>query len=373
MLTTALVLGYSSSDAGFIYDCDCSSYGMGAVLSHKQDGVERVISYYSKSFTKVERNYCVTRQEIFTVVSSVKHYHHYLYSAKFTIRTDHSALRWLLKTLKNPEGQVSRWIEVLSAYNFSIEQRAGKLHGNCDGLSRIPCNVCPCCKRLEEKEMQNSSEGNCACKAQAVEPDLFKVKEGISRSSEPNSSLSPCFIEQTQAQSQSVPYRRVNTRSQTDSCTEMRTWLDTKCADDIKFEQNRNPKISSVITWKNEACERPVWERVSHLDTDYKSYWTQWKRLFIKDGILYHKWICKTTGRDHFELEYVDLESLYVYLANVMHDLALHTVLDSENHQMKVVLTTKCRRLSPKWNNIESSKQTIKILNWPIFCKLSKW
>ena len=39
--------------------------------------------------------------------------------------------------------------------------------------------------------MQNSSEGNCACKAQAVEPDLFKVKEGTSRSSEPNSSLSP--------------------------------------------------------------------------------------------------------------------------------------------------------------------------------------
>ena len=80
-------------------------------------------------------------------------------------------------------------------------------------------------------------------------------------------------------------------------------------------------------------------------------------------------------SRVNFDKQYVDLESLYVYLANVMHDLALglHTVLDSENHKMKVVLTTKCRRLSPKWNNIESSKQTIKILNWPIFCKLSKW
>ena len=37
---------------------------------------------------------------------------------------------------------------------------AGKLLGNCDCLSRILCNVCPGCKRLEEKEMQNS-KGNC--------------------------------------------------------------------------------------------------------------------------------------------------------------------------------------------------------------------
>ena len=92
---------------------------MGAVLSQKQDGVERVISYYSKSLSKAERNYCVTRRELLAVVSSVKHYHHYLYSAKFTIRTDHSALHWLLKTFKNPEGQVSRWIEVLSANNIA--------------------------------------------------------------------------------------------------------------------------------------------------------------------------------------------------------------------------------------------------------------
>ena len=37
----------------------------------------------------------------------------------------------------------------------------------------------------------------------------------------------------------------------------------------------------------------------------------------------------------------VDLESLYVYLANCMHDLASNTELDSENHKMKVMLTPK--------------------------------
>ena len=62
-----------------------------------------------------------------------------------------------------------------------------------------------------------------------------------------------------------------------------------------------------------------------------------------------------------------NLESLYVYLANCMHDLASNTELDSENHKMKVVLIPKFRHLSPKMNNIEPRKQTIKILNRPFF------
>ena len=56
VLTTAPVLGYPHSDAKLIVDCDCSGYGMGVVLSQKQDGVERIISYFSKSLSKAERN-----------------------------------------------------------------------------------------------------------------------------------------------------------------------------------------------------------------------------------------------------------------------------------------------------------------------------
>ena len=95
VLTTASILGYPRSDSEYLLDCDCSGYGLGAVLSQKQDGAESVISYYSKSLTKAGRNYCVTRRELLAVVNAVKHYHHYLYGApKFTIPTDHSALRW---------------------------------------------------------------------------------------------------------------------------------------------------------------------------------------------------------------------------------------------------------------------------------------
>jgi hypothetical protein len=45
--------------------------GMGSVLSQVQDGQEKVISYYSKSFNKAERKYCVTRRELLAVVASI--------------------------------------------------------------------------------------------------------------------------------------------------------------------------------------------------------------------------------------------------------------------------------------------------------------
>jgi len=44
--------------------------------------------------------------------------------------------------LKNPEGQVARWLEALASYDMKIEHRPGKAHQNADGLSQIPCRQC---------------------------------------------------------------------------------------------------------------------------------------------------------------------------------------------------------------------------------------
>ena len=44
--------------------------------------------------------------------------------------------------LKNPGGQVARWIEFLSTFHMEIEHRPGRSHGNADGVSRIPCKQC---------------------------------------------------------------------------------------------------------------------------------------------------------------------------------------------------------------------------------------
>ena len=140
----------------FVIDADASNDGMGAVLSQVQDGVEMVISYYSKTFSKPERRYCVTRRELLAVVSSIRNFHHYVYGRHFLVRSDHGALRWLMN-FKNPEGQIARWLEILGTYDFKIEHRAGRVHNNADALSRRPCltSECSYCERAENRYEQN--------------------------------------------------------------------------------------------------------------------------------------------------------------------------------------------------------------------------
>ncbi|CAK1587290.1 unnamed protein product [Parnassius mnemosyne] len=147
------ILGYPDAGKEFIVDTDASDIGLGGVLSQGNGDQEIVIAYFSKSLSKPERNYCVTRRELLAVVKSLQHFSKYLLGRKFYLRTDHAALKWLLQ-FKNPEGQVTRWIELLQEYDFVIEHRSGKSHDNADALSRRPCpEDCKHCTRQEGKEV----------------------------------------------------------------------------------------------------------------------------------------------------------------------------------------------------------------------------
>ena len=49
-------------------------------------------------------------------------------------------------SFKAPQGQLSRWLEVLSQYNFKVIHGEGKKHGNADALSLMWCEskTCDC-------------------------------------------------------------------------------------------------------------------------------------------------------------------------------------------------------------------------------------
>ncbi|UYV63839.1 K02A2.6-like [Cordylochernes scorpioides] len=93
-LSSPSMLAYPDPGEQFILDTDASNIGIRAVLSQPQDGVERVIAYFSKTLSKPERNYCVTRKRLLAIVKSIEHFRH-------------SALRWLFN-FKSPEGQLKR-------------------------------------------------------------------------------------------------------------------------------------------------------------------------------------------------------------------------------------------------------------------------
>lgn len=107
VLFSSPILSFPVGPERFILDTDASNHGIGAVLSQVQNGTEKVIAYFSRVFSKTEKNYCITRRELLAVVDAVKSFHHYLYGRNFIVRTDHIALRWLL-SFKNLEEQLAR-------------------------------------------------------------------------------------------------------------------------------------------------------------------------------------------------------------------------------------------------------------------------
>ena len=137
-LAAFTTLSYPDWDIPFILDSDCSGEAMGAVLAqHDSDGDEKPIAFFSKKLSDSQKKYPVTKQEMLALVSAIRHFHTYLYGSEFICRVDHHSLIWL-HNLKNPQGILARWLEVLGSYKFTVIHRPGIQHTNADALSRLP-------------------------------------------------------------------------------------------------------------------------------------------------------------------------------------------------------------------------------------------
>ena len=140
-LTTEPILAiFNPNEESFVY-CDASKKGLGAVLKQKQaDNLMKPIAYFSKKLLKYQENYDITELECLCIVEAIDFWHHYLYGTKFTVITDHNALKYL-KTFKKHKSRCFKWSLSLSQYNFDIKYQAGKLNQEADALSRNPVMI----------------------------------------------------------------------------------------------------------------------------------------------------------------------------------------------------------------------------------------
>jgi len=236
-LTSAPILGMPRDEGTYYLDTDASDIGFGAVLSQEQDGHEVVLAYASRTLSKPESNYDVTRRELLAVVYGLKVYRQYLLGREFVIRTDHSALQSLRKT-PEPIGQQARWQSFIEQFSFTITYRPGTRHGNADALSRRP---------IVEEESDNDEREICAA-----------VTAGR------NTADNAPEIEQ-EGQS---------------SVQESTTVLQTKDPDIgpiLRLRQSDQPRLEEVIS-ESEAA---------------KVLWELWHTLVLRDGVLYRELIGK--------------------------------------------------------------------------------
>ena len=249
-LISSPLLSYPTPGDPFILDTDASSFGVGAVLSQVRDGKEHVIGYFSQTLSKPERNYCVTRRELLAIILALKHFHPYLYGVHFLIRTDHGALTWLLN-FKHPEGQIARWLQFLSNYDYKIEHRSGNAHRNADALSRRPCRDDPC-RYCDNQESY----------------DEARAKNEVSK----------------------IPHIKAITEQH-----DISNWVEGISQRQLREAQLQDPNIGPVLKWM-ENKQRPTWDEISHLSSTVKSYVGCWPQLQLWEGVLYRRIFSPISG-----------------------------------------------------------------------------
>lgn len=136
-LVEAPILMRPDPEKAFILDTDYQHLAIAAVLSQiGSDGLEHPVAFASKGLNKTEQRWPTIEGELFAIVWAIDKFRQYLDNGlKFLLRTDHKPLQYL-HSMKNPSRRVAGWIDKLQGFNFTIQHRDGKKHGNADGLSR---------------------------------------------------------------------------------------------------------------------------------------------------------------------------------------------------------------------------------------------
>ena len=134
-------LEFYDSEKPIVVMSDASSYGLGGVIAHIVDGLEKPISFTSFSLNQAQKKYPILHLEALALVCTIKKYHKYLYGQKFMVYTDHKPL----VSIFGKQGKhaiyvtkIQRYILELSIYDFEINYRPSAKMGNADFCSRFP-------------------------------------------------------------------------------------------------------------------------------------------------------------------------------------------------------------------------------------------
>ena len=143
MLTNNTVLAHFDPSCPVGISCDASESGVGAVLFHRyKDNSERPIANASKTLTDAQKRYPQIQKEALSIIFALKKYHQFLYGRPFILVTDHKPLISMFgpntATPMLAANRLARWSLMLSQYDYTIEYRSTKQHGNADALSRLP-------------------------------------------------------------------------------------------------------------------------------------------------------------------------------------------------------------------------------------------
>jgi hypothetical protein len=135
--TTAPTLVLPDPQLPYVITADACGFGVGASLMQDHGRGLQPIAFLSKKLTTAELKYENHERELLALYRTLKEWRHYLYGSRFTLKTDHRNLVWLM-TQKHLSARQMHWLQYFQDFGgvIPIEHVAGRLNGVADGLSR---------------------------------------------------------------------------------------------------------------------------------------------------------------------------------------------------------------------------------------------
>ena len=180
-LSSRPVLALYNPNADTLVAADASSFGLGAVLTQKQDNDEWLpIAYVSRALTPTERRYAQIEKEALAITYACERFQEYLIGKSFHINTDHKPLVPIFssKSLDELPLRVQRFRLRLLRFQFSISHTPGKKLITADTLSRAPLQTLS----PADSQLQDDCDAYVVMtigSLPATEPKLKQIKKAL--------------------------------------------------------------------------------------------------------------------------------------------------------------------------------------------------
>lgn len=156
----------------YTLDTNACDKQIGVVLLQKQeDGNNRSIGYWPRTLNEKEQKLVKTHRECLAVIWTLTHLRLCLEGTRFTIPTDHEALRWIL-SMTEATGKPARWRLRLTEFEIDIVHRAGVKRKAADALSRLNTKGVDCPPMVDEVPVLAIPPKSFACAPSPVEQEL---------------------------------------------------------------------------------------------------------------------------------------------------------------------------------------------------------